>query len=92
MSGAFRAEPSTPRDRVVLLVKRAAVALRLVPKTMKGKALLKRLFFGPLQPAPAELTPGFGTVQIPEPLPPGVDDTHHRVLFVHARLRPLSTE
>lgn len=92
LSGAFRAEPSTARDRVVSLVKRAAVALHLVPRTMKGKALLKRLFFGPLQPAPAELTPGLGAAETPEPLAPGVDDTRHRVLFVHARLTPLSTE
>ena len=92
MSGAFPAEAATPRDRVVSLVKRAAVALHLVPKTMKGKALLKRLFFGRLEQAPAELVAGDRTPAAPAPLRPGADDIHHRVLFAHATLGPLSTE
>lgn len=36
------------RGAAVSVVRRAAVGLGLVPKTMKGKALLKRLFYGRL--------------------------------------------
>jgi SAM-dependent methyltransferase len=88
ISGAFRAEPTSAADRVISLIKRAAVALHLVPKTMKGKALLKRVFFGPLQQAPAELDEAQGRRAPLEPVPAGADDAVHRVLFVHARLRP----
>ena len=44
------------RRPAVSLIKRTAVRLGILPKTMKGKTLLKRLFLGPLVPVPAELT------------------------------------
>lgn len=92
ISGAFRAEPETARDRLVSLVKRVAVALHLVPKTMKGKTLLKRLFFGPLRTAPAELAAGVGKTRPLEAVVPGIDDCEHRVLYVHARRTSLPAE
>lgn len=92
LSGAFRAASETSRDRLISAVKRAAVALHLVPKTMKGKALLKRLFFGPLQAAPAELVPALGTPEIPVAITPGTDDSDHRVLFVRATPTPVPAE
>lgn len=90
--GAFRAAPSSLRSRVISMVKRAAVALHLVPRTMKGKALLKRLFFGPLQPAPTELVPGLGTLEVPARIARGANDTGYRVLYVAATMTPISTE
>lgn len=44
--GAFPVRAATPRDRIVSLFKRTAIKLRLMPKTMKGKELFKRIFFG----------------------------------------------
>ncbi len=41
--------------RIVSLLRRTAVAMRMVPRTMKGKALLKRLFYGPLHEVPWEI-------------------------------------
>jgi SAM-dependent methyltransferase len=90
--GAFRAAPSSLREGVVSIVKRAAVALDLVPRTMKGKALLKRLFFGPLQAAPAELVPGLSRLEVPVPIARGAADATHRVIYVIATLNPISTE
>ncbi len=40
---------------VIRYIKRLAVALHLIPRTMKGKELLKRLFYGRLTPLPREL-------------------------------------
>lgn len=40
----------------VSLIRRVAVRLRLIPKTMKGKEWLKRLFYGKLTPIPRRLT------------------------------------
>jgi hypothetical protein len=45
---AFPAQRATTRDRAVSAVKRFAVAFGLVPKTMRGKRLLKRVFLGRL--------------------------------------------
>jgi SAM-dependent methyltransferase len=38
-------------------LRRAAVSLGLVPKTMTGKAFLKRIFYGPLRPIPGRIDP-----------------------------------
>lgn len=49
----FAAAPRSPLGLAVAAVRKAAVGLGVVPKTMKGKAWLKRAFYGPL----AELGP-----------------------------------
>jgi len=46
------------RAAIISRVERASVRLGLIPKTMRGKTWLKRLFLGPLVPMPAELAPG----------------------------------
>jgi ubiquinone/menaquinone biosynthesis C-methylase UbiE len=84
--GAFPAEARSRRDVVVSLIKRAAVALRLVPRTMKGKAVLKRVFFGPLQPAPPELAGDPPGSCPPEVIGPDCTPDRYRVLFVDATL------
>jgi SAM-dependent methyltransferase len=48
---------------VARAVKVAAVRLHLIPKTMKGKEWLKRLFYGRLTPIPRELTPGTAPIE-----------------------------
>jgi SAM-dependent methyltransferase len=53
--GAFPSTRSSVRDRLVSVLRRAAVALDLIPPTMAGKAWLKRLFLGPLVPVPPEI-------------------------------------
>ena len=56
--GAFPVANGTAKDRIVSLIKRVAINLHLVPKTMKGKEVLKRLFFGKLAPIAPEITEG----------------------------------
>lgn len=81
MNGAFRTVAPSARDRAVSVVKRAAVRLGFIPNTMKGKEMLKRLFFGELTPFPAELCPGMGAFHPPEPLPAGSSSDTFKVLF-----------
>jgi len=58
-------EPTNgPRTLLTSCIRRAAVHLRLIPKTMKQKEWLKRLFYGRLMPIPRELP------EDPAPLPP----------------------
>jgi len=56
--GAFPVATGTAKDRIVSLIKRVAINLNLIPKTMKGKAVLKRVFLGRLVPIPPEVTEG----------------------------------
>ena len=56
--GAFPTAPRSARDRAVSVLKRLAVRLRLIPKTVEGRARLKRVFVGPLTVIPPEILPG----------------------------------
>jgi len=81
MRGGFLQESRGRLGALINLIRRAAVRLRLVPRTMKGKEWLKRIFYGALKPIPAELTPG---VAVPAPLhiltPPYLAD-HYRFIY-----------
>lgn len=68
-------------------VRRAAVALRLIPHTMAGKAFLKRLFYGPLEETPRELEPARGSYGPFVPIS-GASLTGYRVLYAEARNLP----
>lgn len=53
--GAFPDEPAGLARRMVAWGRRIAVKLKLIPDTMKGKEMLKRIFYGELLPIPNEL-------------------------------------
>lgn len=53
--GAYATRDVSLRGRTVAAIRSAAVSLHLMPKTMKGKEKLKRLFYGKLVESPAEL-------------------------------------
>ncbi len=93
-------EPPSAFSSAIGGLRRAAVALNLVPRTMRGKALLKRLFYGRLNPVPAriELQPspnrdreGAGspspqnTLHSLAALDASTDLTRYRVLYAAAR-------
>ena len=54
--GAFPVAHASAKEHVVSAVRRAAVRLHMIPSTMKGKELLKRLFLGRLVSFPSEVT------------------------------------
>jgi hypothetical protein len=53
--GAPPPPPDSLRARIERSMRRVGARLHLIPRTMKGKELLKRMFLGPLEPVPAEL-------------------------------------
>lgn len=55
--GAFAVTRRGWKSRVRRNLKRFATALHLVPRTMRGKELLKRIFYGRLVAMPRELEP-----------------------------------
>jgi ubiquinone/menaquinone biosynthesis C-methylase UbiE len=79
--GAFRASTPTARARIASVVRRLAVQLDLVPGTMKGKELLKRIFYGDLAVFPAEIQPDMGAYDRPQLLAPGIPATDFKVLY-----------
>lgn len=73
-------------QRVLRPVKAIAVKFNLIPDSMAGKKLLKRLVFGRLLPMPAEITANTAARVAPTPLPAGQPDRSHKVLFCAATL------
>jgi lipopolysaccharide/colanic/teichoic acid biosynthesis glycosyltransferase/SAM-dependent methyltransferase len=63
------------------LTKAAAVRLHLIPRTMRGKALLKRVVFGALVALPAEIDGDMSVFQPPVPIPS--DRPSHDYAVIH---------
>lgn len=85
--GYMPVESLSWRQKLLRPVKRLVVSAGLMPKTMAGKKLLKRLVFGRLIPMPAELPREAGPVAQPAPLPANVPDVLHKVLYACATVR-----
>jgi len=58
LRGGFPSGASTLGGKVLGYARRSAVRLHLIPATMQGKQMLKRLVYGPLRTLPAELQNG----------------------------------
>ncbi len=79
--GGFSAVRESARDVIALLIKRTAVALHLMPKTMKGKEFLKRVFFGKLIRLPPEIEDGMAEYSPPQPIPHDSTVSGYKVLY-----------
>jgi SAM-dependent methyltransferase len=50
--GAFSALPKGMKEKAITNIRKIAIALHFIPKTMKRKEFLKRIFFGKLLVSP----------------------------------------
>ncbi len=84
--GAFSTLPKGFKDKIIGFLKRTAVALHLIPKTMKGKEFLKRIFLGKLIQLPPEIKDGM-TEYIPAaPIPKDKPNFDYKVIYAVARV------
>ena len=74
-------------QKILRPTKKWAVSLDLIPKTMSGKKMLKRLVFGGLQTMPEELREGEWGGSLPEPIPYDRPDRTHKIIYCEAQLR-----
>jgi len=65
LHGAFPVETTSLKSRLLSFVKRTAVRLHLMPKTMKSKELFKRIFLGDLKSIPSEIEEGMAAYNLP---------------------------
>ena len=72
------------RQRILRPVKKVVVSLGLMPRTMGGKKLLKRLVFGSMVAMPARLEIPPGLDWSPAPILAGEPDRRHKVLLCEA--------
>ncbi len=81
MMGAFPAQPRTGWERIASSLKRFAVRRRLIPSSMRGKALFKRLFLGPLASMPGEIDPSRLPSDNPVVLDPTTPTGRFKILY-----------
>ena len=79
--GAFPVTRASAKHRAVSMIRRTAAQLHLVPPTMKGKELLKRLFLGRLVVFPAEVAAAMAPYGLPVRLDADAPIRDFKVLF-----------
>jgi len=84
--GYGRIEGLPLRQRLLRPVKVAARSLGLVPRTMRGKALVRRVLFGRLPVMPRDLTTVLPPSDEPVAISRDVPDRVHRYLYVVGEL------
>jgi len=88
MYGAFPTMPHSLSGKVISHVRRVATALHLVPRTLRGRVLLKRLFYGQLRRIGPEVEEGMEKLYPLVPIPHGCPNSDFKILYAIARLNP----
>jgi SAM-dependent methyltransferase len=86
LNAAFPAKPEGGGSGAVATIRKIAVALHLIPRTLAGRERLKRLFYGPLQPLAAELSDGQIRTAPLVPIKSGEPVPHFKVLYATGRV------
>lgn len=73
-------------QRIARPIKALVVRLNLMPRTMGGKRLLKRIIFGAPVMMPAEVTADMAAREAPTPIAADTPDTSHKVIYCKATL------
>ena len=84
--GGFPDQKKGLKSKLLSFIKRTAVSFHIIPKTMKGKGLLKRIFYGPLTPIPAEITEGMAEFTEPARLSPNDPLSSYKFIYAVAHL------
>lgn len=82
--GNMSVDTASWRQRILRPIKKLVVKLNLMPKTMAGKKLLKRLVFGRLVPMPAEIDQKTAPYTPPTPLGSGQPDCRFKAIYLVA--------
>lgn len=72
------------REKLLRPLKKAAIDLHIMPKSMDGKKILKRLVFGNMTKMPAEIDKNTSNFTPPRPISNDYPDTMHKVIFCEA--------
>lgn len=85
--GAFPDYRATLSSKIKSLIKRTAVKFNLMPKTMKCKFLLKKMFYGEMVELPRELADGMLDYEPPRPISNDKVDILHTAVYAVVKLK-----
>lgn len=77
----------SPRQKIFRPIKKFAIKVGLIPKTMAGKKVLKWLVFGHLVKMPAKIEQGMAVYKEPTKLALEQPDLKHKVIYCLATLK-----
>jgi ubiquinone/menaquinone biosynthesis C-methylase UbiE len=84
--GAFSTIPNNIIENLISIIRKIAVALHLIPKTMKGKELLKKFIYGKLIPLKEEMEEGIYEYKPPERISSNTPNFEYKVIYSVAHL------
>ena len=85
IKAAFHVRKDNLVQKAIARVRKVAVSLNLIPKTMNGKAALKRIFYGPLSPLGPEIDTTVPTAPLVAISSCSVPD--YKILYAIAQVR-----
>lgn len=83
--GGFPVSGETARRRVTALLRQVAARLNLMPRTLGGRAWLKRLFYGRMKPLPTALAADSIAASPPTSIDPRQPCPDYKIIYVAAR-------
>ena len=83
--GAFPTKSNGFVELCVSLIKRMATRFHLIPGSLAARAYLKRIFFGPLQPLPAQIETDMSDYVPPIPLSPEKPTGDFKIIYAVAK-------
>ncbi|MFQ5842886.1 MAG: class I SAM-dependent methyltransferase [Thermodesulfobacteriota bacterium] len=84
--GAFSVVPKTVKEKMIATVRKCAIAFHLIPKTMKGKEFLKKIFYGKLLLLREEIEDGMCEYVPPAPIPSDIPNFEYKVIYAVAKV------
>lgn len=89
VEGAYPVRRGTSRERLGVVARQMARRMGIIPRTLRTRALVKRMFGARLLPVPRELSSWFSRPAERVPINPGQSATHFKVLYVTAVRRTM---
>ena len=83
---AWKLSKKSVKQKSVRFVKKLAVTMNIMPKTMAGKKFFKRIVFGKLVEMPFEMSDNEFTYSHPTSVIKGKADYDHKVIYCSATL------
>ena len=79
--GAFPCSEAGLKEKVITAIRKVAIKTRAIPVSIKGKEILKRIFYGRIRQIPAEVYDGMGDYSTPVTITASLDNPPYKILF-----------
>jgi ubiquinone/menaquinone biosynthesis C-methylase UbiE len=83
--GSFPTEANSVNQKLISLIRKLAIGLNLMPRTLEGRARLKQLFYGKLVRLPAEVTEDMTNLFTLEPIPGDLATQKYKIIYCIAK-------